>query len=84
MPPESPSVFLDGFQIAGCFRTVNARAVRLGNIVVGTLYGVDATPGNPQRPTAFLFYPLQDPRQALRYDRLETAREGIEREMARR
>lgn len=69
--PDTPS------GLALFARYVNHRAVRVDGELAGRLVGVDAAPGNPHRPTGYVFVPESGDPQ-VEFDRLETAREGID------
>lgn len=55
---------------------VTARNVFADGEDVGVLYGVNPSPYNEHRPTAFDYYPASGA-AVVRYDRLEEARHGI-------
>lgn len=57
---------------------VTAREVYVDGVLTGWLYGVDPSPYNEHRPTAFRYVPRDGGNPTL-YDRLEPARDGIER-----
>lgn len=59
--------------------TLNQRTVSVNGTRVGTLYGTDASPNNPTRPTAFEFEPttLAGPCPPQRYTHLAEARTAL-------
>lgn len=58
---------------------LSTRYVRLDGAIVGELYAIEPHEGNPHRPTAWSL--RLEGRDPIRCERLEEAREAVEREL---
>jgi hypothetical protein len=81
MRPKPRVLFTKPSWTPESIETVNVRDVLMDGVHVGWLHGINPSPHNEHRPTAYRFVSLTGRSYEHTYDRLAHAREGIEREL---